>query len=214
MFWIFIAIIWVIAVGVGAWLIFHSYPDPDRIDVKRQPYRVPGLLTVGGARVDLIYRDLDEVLRWTAAAEEGRFEIRREVGYVAGIATYVLAGELALGKVLAGELPRLAFPTRLREAAPAAWFRLAAGALSFADVYAGRQDRVACLANLCQAVLATGQGRLAAAGQWVLNEKRLTERAGLHAIQDRLAQPGPDLGALVSDVRARLELTDGVWAGG
>ena len=35
MFWIFIAIVWVIAVGVGAWLIFHSYPDPDRIDVKR-----------------------------------------------------------------------------------------------------------------------------------------------------------------------------------
>jgi hypothetical protein len=73
---------------------------------------------------------------------------------------------------------------------------------------------VACLANLCQAVLATGQGRLAAAGEWVLNEKRLTERAGLDAIQDRLAQPGPDLGSLVSDVRARLELTDDVWAGG
>jgi hypothetical protein len=54
------------------------------------------------------------------------------------------------------------------ETAPAAWFRLAAGALSFADVYAGRQDRVACLANLCQAVLATAQGRLAAAGEWVL----------------------------------------------
>jgi hypothetical protein len=76
-------------------------------------------LTVGGAKVDLIYRDLDEVLRWTAAAEEGRFEIRREVGYVAGIATYILAGELALGQVLAGELPRPAFPPRLRETAPA-----------------------------------------------------------------------------------------------
>jgi hypothetical protein len=49
---------------------------------------------------------------------------------------------------------------------------------------------------------------------WVLNEKRLTERAGLDAIQDRLAQPGPDLGSLVSDVRARLELSDDVWAGG
>lgn len=171
-------------------------------------------LTVGDAKVDLIYRDLDEVLRWTAAAGEGRFEIRREVGYVAGIATYILAGELALGKVLAGELPRPAFPPRLRETAPAAWFRLAAGALSFADVYAGRQDRVACLANLCQAVLATAQGRLAAAGEWVLNEKRLTERAGLDAIQDRLAPPGPDLGALVSDVRACLRLRDGVWAGG
>ena len=72
----------------------------------------------------------------------------------------------------------------------------------------------ACLANLCQAVLATAQGRLAAAGEWVLNEKRLTERAGFDAIQDRLAQPGPDLGALVSDVRARLGLRDGVWVGG
>jgi hypothetical protein len=29
-----------------------------------------------------------------------------------------------------------------------------------------------CLANLCRAVLATVQGRLAAAGEWGLNEKR------------------------------------------
>ena len=98
---------------------------------------------------------------------------------MAGIATYVLAGELALGRVLAGDLPRPAFPPKLRETAPVAWFRLAAGALSFADVYAGRQDRVACLANLCQAVLATAQGRLAAAGEWVLNEKRLVRRAAV-----------------------------------
>ena len=110
-------------------------------------------LTVDGARVDLIYRDLDEVLRWTAAAGDGRFEIRREVGYVAGIATYILAGELALGRVLAGDLPRPAFPPR----------------------------------------------------------KRLTERAGLDAIQDRLARPGPGLDALVSDVRARLGLDEPVW---
>jgi hypothetical protein len=33
-------------------------------------------------------------------------------------ATYVLAGELALGRLLAGELPRPAFPPRLRETAP------------------------------------------------------------------------------------------------
>jgi len=169
-------------------------------------------LTVDDAKVDLIYRDLDQVLTWTAAAEDGRFEIQREVGYVAGIATYVLTGELALGRVLAGELPRPGFPPKLRQTAPTAWFRLAAGALYFADVYAGRGDRVACLANLCQAVLAAAQGRLAAAGQWALNEKRLTERAGLSSVQDRLAQPGPDLPALVRDVRARLELADAVWA--
>jgi hypothetical protein len=135
-------------------------------------------LTIAGTNVDLIYRDLDEVLYWTAAAADGRFEIHREVGYVAGIATYVLAGELAVGKVLAGELPRPAFPDRLRETAPAAWFRLAAGALHFAAVHAGQGDRAACLANLGQAVLAAAQGRLAAAGIWVLNEKRLVEQAG------------------------------------
>ena len=168
-------------------------------------------LTIDGTKVDLIYRDLDDVEHWTAAAEDGKFEIQREVGYVAGIATYVLAGELALGRVLAGTLPRPGFPPKLRQTAPVAWFRLAAGALHFADVYAGRQDRVACLANLCQAVLATAQGRLAAAGEWVLNEKRITERAGLHAVQDRLAHPEQDLGRLVSDVRACLELTDTVW---
>ena len=168
-------------------------------------------LTVGGTKVDLIYRDLDEVLRWTAAAEDGRFEIDREVGYVAGIATYVLAGELALGRVLTGDLPRPGFPPRLRETAPAAWFRLAAGALHFADVHAGRQDRVACLANLCQAVLAGAQGRLAAAGEWVLNEKRLAERAGLGGVQNRLEQPERGLNALVSDVRATLSLRDTVW---
>ncbi len=168
-------------------------------------------LTIDGTKVDLIYRDLDEVMHWTAAAEDGRFEIQREVGYVAGIATYVLAGELALGRVLAGELPRPRFPPKLRETAPVAWSRLAAGALHFADVHAGRQDRVACLANLCQAVLAAAQGRLSASGEWVLNEKRLVERAGLGGVQDRLGRPERDLGTLVSDVRASLGLLDAVW---
>jgi hypothetical protein len=168
-------------------------------------------LTIDDAKVDLIYRDLDEVLRWTTAAEAGRFEIHREVGYVAGIPTYVLAGELALGRVLSGELPRPAFPQMLRDTAPAAWFRLAAGARHFAEVYAGREDRTACLANLCQAVLATAQARLAAAGEWVLNEKRIVERAGLGGVQDRLGQPDQFLPALVSDVAALLSVSDAIW---
>jgi hypothetical protein len=168
-------------------------------------------LTIDGTKVDLIYRDLDDVEHWTAAAEGGEFEIQREVGYVAGIATYVLAGELALGRVLAGELPRPEFPPKLRRTAPEAWFRLAAGALHFADVHAARRDRVACLANLGQAVLAAVQGRMAAAGEWVLNEKRLTERAGLHVVQDQLGQPEQELRTLVSDVGACLQLSDAVW---
>jgi len=171
-------------------------------------------LTIDGTEVDLIYRDVDEVLRWTEAAQDGQFEIQREVGYVAGIATYILASELALGRVLEGELPRPQFPPKLRQTAPQAWFRLAAGALQFAEVYAGRDDRTACLANLCQAVLACAQGRLAAAGEWVLNEKRLVERAGLGSVQVRLSQSDRDLTRLVADVRALLAVSDAVWAGG
>jgi hypothetical protein len=170
-------------------------------------------LTIDGTKVDLIYRDLDEVLRWTAAAEDGEFEIHREVGYVAGLATYVLAGELALGKVLTGDLPRPRFPQKLRQTAPAAWSRLAAGALHFAEVYADRDDRAACLANLCQAVLAAAQGRLAAAGDWNLNEKRLVQRAGLASIQERLGIAAGNLPRLVSDVRALLGVRDAVWEG-
>jgi hypothetical protein len=97
------------------------------------------------------------------------------------------------------------------KAAPAAPFRLAAGALRFCRGPCRRQDAVASQANLCQAVLATAQGRLAAAGEWVLNEKRLIERAGLGGDHDQLRQPEQDLGTLVSDVRASLLLRDDVW---
>lgn len=148
-------------------------------------------LEVDGQRVDLIYRDLDEVEKWTAEAERGRFEIQREVGYVAGIATYVLAGELAVNDVLAGELPRPSFPDALRESAPARWNRLAGGAMHFAHLHLARGDLVASVANLGQAVLAAAQARLAAAGEWALNEKGIVDRAGLADANVTIAELEP-----------------------
>lgn len=136
-------------------------------------------LEVDGEKVDLIYRDLDEVTRWTSEADLGRFEIHREVGYVAGIATYVLAGELALNEVLEGDLPRPLFPDALRQTAPVMWNRLAGGAIHFARLHLARSDFTAMSANLGQAVLAAAQARLAADGQWALNEKGIVDRAGL-----------------------------------
>jgi hypothetical protein len=153
-------------------------------------------LDVDGARVDRIYRDLNKVLHWTSEAQAGRFHIEREVGYVAGIATYVMTGELAQGKVLAGELPRPTFPRRLQETAPPIWYRLASGAMHFAEVHALRGDRVACLANLTQAVLAAAEGRLAAAAKWALNEKRIVEQSGLDVVHSYLADRSGDLAAL------------------
>jgi hypothetical protein len=80
------------------------------------------------------------------------------------IATYVLAGNWPWARCWRRTAPP-GVPAPAAGDRSGRLFRLAAGALSFAHVHAGRQNRVACLANLCQAVLATAQGRLAAAGE-------------------------------------------------
>lgn len=67
-------------------------------------------LTIDEVRVDLLYRDLEQLEHWTAEAEEGRFEIDLVEGFVAGMPTYALAGELALARVVVGELPRPLLP--------------------------------------------------------------------------------------------------------
>ena len=145
-------------------------------------------LEVDGQRVDLIYRDLAEVHRWTTAATAGHFEIRREVGYLAGIPTYVLSAELAGNEVLAGDLPRPEFSEALRSSAPPLWDRLSAGALHFARVHLDRGDTTASVGNLAQAVLAAAHSRLAARGVWVTNEKGLVVRAGLEELMASVRQ--------------------------
>jgi regulator of protease activity HflC (stomatin/prohibitin superfamily) len=81
MFWIFVAIVWVIAVGVGLWLIFHSYPDPDRIDVKRYAYRAQGLLAVGVASVLFV---LATVFFSFAQVNTGHVGVVRTFGRISG----------------------------------------------------------------------------------------------------------------------------------
>jgi hypothetical protein len=76
--------------------------------------------------------------------------------------------------------------------------------LAIGEVHARRGDAVAALANLCQAVLATAQGRLAARGDWVLNEKRIVERAGLTEAQVLLE--AVDVGAILRDLGDLLAL--------
>jgi hypothetical protein len=75
-------------------------------------------LTVEEQRVELIYRDVDVVRHWLDEADAGKYEVDRVEGYLAGMATYVLPGELAMAELLAGELPRPRFPDALRQAAP------------------------------------------------------------------------------------------------
>jgi predicted nucleotidyltransferase len=166
-------------------------------------------LEVDGVRVDLLYRDLDVVERWTKAAEKGRFEIDFVEGFVAGMATYVLAGELALAKVLVGELPRPDFPDRLRETAPARWYASARFSLEVADSAARRSDVGACVGLAAKAALAAAQGRLAERGEWALNEKGIVRRAGLGRAETILAAVGSrptDLAQAIERLRVAFAL--------
>jgi predicted nucleotidyltransferase len=161
-------------------------------------------LTVDGLAVDVLFRDLDAVEGWWRDAEEGRFDVVAQNGYLAGAPTYLPVGELAIARPLAGELPRpAAFPGALAAGAPPRWEGRASVALMFARTHAELGEAVGCAGMLANAVLCAGHARLAARREWVLNEKRLVERAGLGDAAAVLAAPG-DLGAAVARVAAVL----------
>src|SRR3954463_2193445 len=56
-------------------------------------------LSVDGEKVDLLYRDLDDVEHWIAESDAGRWNLYRMPNYLAGMASYVVVGELALARV-------------------------------------------------------------------------------------------------------------------
>jgi hypothetical protein len=159
-----------------------------------------GWLRIEDQHVDVLYRDLNVVEYWVKEAQHGRFEVDNVAGHIVGLPTYVLVGELALGKVLSGHLPHPSFPQALREAAPLWWEGNAAFSLFFADGYAARGEVTACAGSLVRAAMAVAHARLAKRGVWVLNEKRLVQRAELAQTEEILACIGRELQELTQAV--------------
>ncbi|MGC9540325.1 nucleotidyltransferase domain-containing protein [Streptomyces sp. UG1] len=147
-------------------------------------------LTIEGRRVDVHYRDLEVVERELAQAEEGRFRVEPLLFHLAGIPSYLVVAELAINQVLRGALPRPAgYPRKLRRAASERWYGTAQATLAYAKANhapAGRLTEVA--GALATAAAQTGHAVLAGRGEWVTNEKRLLERAGLRGVDGILAQ--------------------------
>jgi hypothetical protein len=166
-----------------------------------------GSLAVEGGGVDLVYRDLGFVEHWVAEATEGRYEVDEVEGWLAGMATYVLAGELAIADTLAGELPRPEFPAPLRETAARRWLRTATRLLQVAERLATRGDVVGCTGLLAKAAVASAQSRLAERGKWALSETGIVRHTGLGRAEAVLAAPGDrpgDLERSVSRIRVAL----------
>ncbi|MFF0016683.1 nucleotidyltransferase family protein [Streptomyces sp. NPDC005374] len=154
-------------------------------------------LTIDGRQVDVHYRDLDVVERELADAEEGRFRVEPLMFHLAGIPTYLIVAELAINQVLRGDLPRpAAYPEKLRTSAAARWHDTAHLTLAYAKANHAPAGRLTETAGaLATAAVQMGHSVLAARGEWVTNEKRLLERAGLRVIDEVLgsARPEPEL---------------------
>ncbi|MEU6909832.1 nucleotidyltransferase domain-containing protein [Streptomyces coeruleorubidus] len=166
-------------------------------------------LTVDGRRVDVHYRDLDVVEHEVAEAEQGRFRVEPLMFHLAGIPTYLLAAELAINKVLRGELPRpAAYPPALRETAPAHWHGMAAATLAYAKAgHAPRGAVTQAAGAIAVAVTQTAHAVLAARGEWVTNEKGLVARAGLRdadALLGTLTRAPDELAQRITDVETLL----------
>ncbi|NKY58012.1 nucleotidyltransferase domain-containing protein [Nocardia flavorosea] len=160
-------------------------------------------LTIDGRAVDVHYRDLTVIENELAEAEQGRFRWEPLAFHLAGIPSYLVVGELAVSRVLRGELPKPAFPDAMRTVAPPIWRRQADLGLRYARASYAPRGRVTETAGaLATAAMQTAHAILAARGEWVTNEKRLLERAGLREMDTIITRLSPDSNVLAEQIDA------------
>ncbi|MEV0405804.1 nucleotidyltransferase domain-containing protein [Actinoallomurus sp. NPDC050550] len=158
-------------------------------------------LTIDDRRVDVHYRDLDDVERRVAEAREGRFDVERLMFHLAGVPTYIVVAELAVNRVLHGTLPRPEYPEALRRAAHSRWWGDARPTLGYARAaYAGRGHVTGCAGAIATAACQAAHAVLARRGEWVTNEKTLLDRAGLRGVDRILAALTSDPAALTAAI--------------
>lgn len=156
-------------------------------------------LDVEDRRVDVHYRDLADVEHHLAEAQAGRFRIENLLFHLAGVPTYILVAELAGQRVLTGSLPRPDYPPALRRHAPRAWWNRAELTLGYArTAYASRGYALDCAGAAARACYEAAHAIQAARGQWVTNEKRLLDQAGLRHLDTIVHGMTPDPDALTS----------------
>jgi predicted nucleotidyltransferase len=171
-------------------------------------------LRAQGRRVDVHYRDLDDVEHQLAEARAGRFRIERLLFHLAGVPSYIVVAELAVRVVLYGELPSPGgYPDKLRESAHRHWLADAVRTLDYArDAHAARGHLADTAGAIGLALVQASHGVLAGRGEWVTNEKTLTDRAGLRSADDVLAGLTADPDVLVRAVtqaRGRIQRISG-----
>jgi hypothetical protein len=112
----------------------------------------------------------------------------------------LVVAELAVNRVLRGELSRpTGYPEKLRGSAAERWRGTAGITLTYARANHAPAARLTEVAGaLATAAMQTGHAVLAARGEWVTNEKRLLEGAGLRGVDDLVAGLEQDPASLAS----------------
>jgi predicted nucleotidyltransferase len=171
-------------------------------------------LVIDDRHVDVHYRDLDVVEHELAEARQGRFHWEPLMFHLAGIPSYLVVAELAVNQVLHGTLPCPTYPGALRRAAPPIWRDRATMTLHYArNAYVRRGQATEVAGALATAAAETAHAVLAARGEWVTNEKRLLERAGLRSVDEIVGGLATDPAVLARAVDAARELFATVSAG-
>lgn len=142
-------------------------------------------LTIDGAAVDWIYRDLDRVQAAWTAAREGRIGWHQQPGHPLGFLDVAYAGEVALSLVLAdptGELTALkqatsVYPPALADALVEGLWE-ADFLLDVAGKVTGRPDRAYVAGCLFRALGVCVHALHGRAGRWLVNEKGMVDAAG------------------------------------
>jgi hypothetical protein len=171
-------------------------------------------LVVGGREVDVVLRDVDVVEHWTERAERGEFEVHALLAYAAGVPTYLFAAERSVARVLRGEPPRrIEFPALLAASGAGRWRFCSQFSLEQAQARAKRGDVVGAAGQAARAIVEEAHARLCTRREWVLNEKRIVERAGLSEAQRVFAGIPEGVEALTAWV-ARVEAVLAPQSGG
>lgn len=163
-------------------------------------------LTIDSRRTDIHYRDLDLVDRQLEEARAGRFRIEPLMFHLAGIPTYLVVAELALGRVLRGELPRPTYPEALQRAAPPQMVGPSRADVRLRD----RRARPATPADRMRRFTRPGRraiGWRRAGRAWPVGDKRQAPdtRAGLRAVDAFLSDLSADPNMLINAGQAALK---------
>src|ERR1700677_3038105 len=162
-------------------------------------------LEFDGRHVDVHYRDLTSVELEMKEALAGRFRIEQLMFHLAGIPSYLIVAELALGQTLKGDLPHPTYPSALRGSAPDVWWQRAERLFDYArSAYATRELSAQCIGMAVQAACCAAHATFAARGQWITNEKSLLSRVDLAGLNQIVTVAEPSVATLENVVdRAR-----------